>query len=136
MEELEEGKTKAEFDTVVTEEMMDIFCQLSGDSNPLHVDPEYAKSQCMKGKTVYGMLVASFYSRLVGMYLPGKHCLLHEIKINFHRPVYPGDLLHVSGVIKEKRELFQRAIIKARISNQDGEKVSSAMITVGVLDEV
>lgn len=133
MQELEEGKTKAEFDVIITEQMMDSFCQLSGDKNPMHFDCEYAKSKGMKEKTVYGMLVASFYSQLVGMYLPGKFCLLHEIKINFNKPVYSGDILHISGIIKEKKELFQRVVIVARIHNQDKEKVSSAVITVGVL---
>ena len=133
IEELEEQKTKAEFDVKITEEMMDIFCQLSGDNNPMHLDCEYAKSKGMKGKTVYGMLVAFFYSKLVGLYLPGKFCLLHEIKVNFNKPVYPGDVLHISGVIKEKKELFQRVVIAARIHNQNKEKVSSAVITVGVL---
>ena len=136
MGELEEGKTKSDFNIVVTEQMMDTFRQLSGNNNPLHTDQKYARSKGMKEKTVYGMLVASFYSKLVGMYLPGKFCMLHEIKINFRKPVYPGDMLHVSGVIKEKRELFHRAVIDAEISNQNKEKVSNARITVGVLDEV
>lgn len=135
MNDLETGKTKAAFDVLVTEKMMDIFCQLSGDENPMHMDCGYAKTKGMKGKTVYGMLVASFYSRLAGMYLPGRSCFLHEIKINFNRPVYPGDMLHISGIIKEKKELFKRVIVAAKIYNQNQEKVSSATITAGVLDE-
>ena len=64
MGELEEGKTKSDFNIVVTEQMMDTFRQLSGDNNPLHTDQKYARSKGMKEKTVYGMLVASFYSKL------------------------------------------------------------------------
>ena len=133
MGEIEEGKTSADFEVVVTETMLETFEQISGDSNPLHTDVEYAKSQGMKDKVVYGMLISSFYSRLVGMYLPGKYCLLQEIKTNFHAPVYVGDNLRITGVVKQKKELFHRVEIDARILNQDNVKVSSAKIIVGVL---
>lgn len=135
MDEIEEGKTKADFAVEVSGEMLEIFAQISGDCNPMHTDEKYARDCGMKDKVVYGMLISSFYSRLVGMYLPGKYCLLQEIKINFHSPVYVGDQLTVTGVVKKKKELFHRIEIEARIVNQDGTKVSSAKITVGVLDE-
>lgn len=136
MEELEEGKTCAKFDVTVTEEMMDIFQTLSGDENPMHTDAKYAKGKGMQDRVVYGMLTSFFYSRLVGMYLPGKFCTLHEIKVNFNKPVYPGDLLCVSGMVTKKRELFRRIEVAAKIVNQIGEKVSSAKIIVGVSDGI
>lgn len=134
MDEIEEGKTKAGFEAEVSDGMLKMFAQISGDCNPMHTDETYARGRGMKDKVVYGLLVSSFYSRLVGMYLPGKYCLLQEIKINFHSPVYVGDQLTVTGVVKKKKELFQRIEIEARIVNQDGIRVSNAKITVGVLD--
>lgn len=133
MDEIEEGKTSVDFEVAVTEIMLETFEQISGDRNPLHTDVGYAKSQGMKDKVVYGMLISSFYSRLVGMYLPGKYCLLQQIKINFHAPVYVGDKLKITGVVKQKKELFHRLEIDAKILNQDNVKVSSAKIIVGVL---
>lgn len=135
MKQLEEGKTKADFNIVLTKKMVKTFQMLSGDNNPMHTNNNYAKEKGMKGIIVHGMLIASFYSTLVGMYLPGKFCLLHEIKIDFNKPVYLGDSLNVSGVVTEKKDLFQRVKINAKITNQFGEKVSSAKITVGILDE-
>ncbi len=135
MDQLEEGKTEASFSVTVTDEMIDMFRQMSGDDNPLHLNREYAVSRGMKDKVVYGMLVSSFYSRLVGMYLPGKFCILHEIRINFNRPVYSGERLCVSGIVVKKKELFQRVEINAKIVNQNGEKVSGAKIVTGVFHE-
>ena len=51
MGELEEGKTKSDFNIVVTEQMMDTFRQLSGDNNPLHTDQKYARSKEKKEKS-------------------------------------------------------------------------------------
>lgn len=135
MNQLEEGKTKASFSVTITDEMVNMFRDLSGDDNPLHLDREYAIGKGMKDRVVYGMLVSAFYSKLVGMYLPGKFGMLHEIKINFNRPVYSGDRLCVSGIVKKKKELFQRVEIDAKIINQNGEKVNGARIVAGVFHE-
>lgn len=85
-------------------------------------------------KLVYGMLTASFYSKLVGVYLPGEYCLFHECDVQWPKPVYIGDVLTVVGKVIEKNEQFRRIKIKAFIKNQNGDKVSRAVLTVGVLN--
>jgi 3-hydroxybutyryl-CoA dehydratase len=127
---------KAEFDAVITEEMLESFRKISGDINPLHCDETYARSQGHPGRVAYGMLTASLYSTLAGVYLPGKYCLLHEVDSSFNHPVYIGDTLHVTGTIKEKNDTFRFVVIKAVITNQNGEKVSKASIRAGLTDPV
>lgn len=120
------------FTVTMTEEKHNMFTMLSGDENPMHMDEEYAKAHGYEHKLVYGMATASLYSTLVGMYLPGEHCIFHEVDTKFNAPVYIGDTLTVEGTVKEIHELFKRVKIKATIRNQDGVKVSSASLTVGV----
>ena len=86
----------------------------------------------MKGRVVYGMLTSSFYSTLVGVYLPGENCLLQEIKVSFNNPLYIGEELVVSGTITEKDDTFKRLEIKASIKTKDGKVISKAKIKVGV----
>ena len=124
---------KEEFDVVVTEEKMKQFENLSGDINPLHIDEEYAKSKKMIGKVVYGMLTSSFYSTLVGVYLPGEKCLLQGIDINFKKPVFIGEQLKVVGEVKYLNEVYRIAEIKAYILNKENKKISTATIKVGVI---
>ena len=121
------------FSVRITAEMMQMFRQLSGDINPLHTDDDYAKAAGFPQKVVYGMLSASFFSTLVGVYLPGKYCLLHEVKSSFICPVFLGDVLAVSGKISHINETFRQLEIKASIRNQNNEKVSRAVILTGVL---
>ncbi|MBM3252047.1 MAG: dehydratase [Candidatus Omnitrophica bacterium] len=120
------------FSVAITEEMMDKFLAISQDDNPLHTDIEFAKNKGFKDKVAYGMLVACFYSRLVGVYLPGKYCLLQGIEISFNNPVFVGDLLSVSGEISYINQAYKQIEIKARIVNQENKKVSTAKIKVGI----
>ena len=119
------------FKVTVTEKMMELFRKISGDENPMHMDGTYANNHGYEARLVYGMLTGSFYSKLVGMYLPGKYCILKSVEIYFERPVYIGDILTVSGKVKEKDDRFQQAIVKGRIVNQAGKTVSKANILVG-----
>ena len=73
-EQIEVGLCK-EFHVDITQSMVDDFAKISGDFNPIHMNEEFAKSTKFGGKIVHGMLLASFLSRMVGMYLPGKYAM-------------------------------------------------------------
>lgn len=119
-----------EFEVTIEKFMVKLFLQLTGDTNPLHCEPAYAKENNFPDIVVYGMLTSSFYSKLVGVYLPGKYCLLQECQINYRKPVYIGDHLTVKGVIREIQKEIRRVTVKAQIINQNNEKVSDAKIVV------
>lgn len=129
--EMTPGLTES-FTVTVTEEMMQAFCTLSGDCSPIHVDEEYAKARGFAGRVVYGMLGASFFSTLAGVYLPGEHCLLHGVECKFARPVFIGDTLTVTGTVTSVSEAVAEAEIKAVITNQDGKKVTRGVIKAGL----
>jgi 3-hydroxybutyryl-CoA dehydratase len=93
--------TTESFETEVTSEKMQLFCELSGDVSPIHMDSAVAKARGMKDRVVYGMLSASFVSTLAGVYLPGKSCLLQEVDTKFTKPVYIGDKLRITGRVSE-----------------------------------
>lgn len=121
----------AEFEVIITEKMMLQFREISGDENPMHLDAEYAIKHGYESNIVYGLLTASFYSKLAGMFLPGKYCILKSVETFFERPVYIGDVLRIYGKVKEKDDRFQQATVKAKIINQHNKTVSKANILVG-----
>lgn len=114
---------------------LDKFLDISGDTNPLHVDSRHAKKKGFKDKVVHGLLTSSFYSTLVGIYLPGKYCILQTIYIQFSKPVYVDDNLRISGKVSYINEAYKQIEIKAVIKNQDNIKVSKATIKVGLMDD-
>ena len=129
--EMTPGLTES-FTVTVTEEMMQAFECLTGDCSPIHVDETYAKARGYGGRVVYGMLGASFFSTLAGVYLPGEHCLLHGVECKFARPVFIGDTLTVTGTVVNVSEAVAEAEIKAVITNQDGKKVTRGVIKAGL----
>jgi 3-hydroxybutyryl-CoA dehydratase len=123
------------FEVKLDASKMEKFLEISNDVNPLHVDSDYAKEKGFVDKVVYGILTSSFFSTLVGVYLPGKYCILQGIDIQFSKPVYINDLLTISGKVSYINEAYKQVEIKANISNQENNKVLRATIKVGLIDE-
>jgi 3-hydroxybutyryl-CoA dehydratase len=123
------------FSVQINTSKLDKFLEISGDISPLHTDSEYSKSKGFVGRVVYGMLTSSFYSTLVGVYLPGKYCILQGIDIQFSKPVYINDILKITGKVSYINEAYKQIEIKAVITNQENKKVSKATIKAGVINE-
>ena len=83
----------------------------------------------------FGMLTASLYSTMAGMYLPGKYSLIHSLEeISFKKPVYAGDILKVEGEVIEKFDELKLIRLKVVIRNQDNNVVSKSKMKVLVLE--
>ncbi len=129
--------TKASFQKEITKEMEDGFRLISGDENPLHKEDAFAK-EVSNGKipshAAFGMLTASLYSTIAGMYLPGKYSLIHSFEeISFLKPVFVGDVLTVEGEVTYKDEALKLIQLKVIIKNQDNKSVSRAKMKVLVM---
>ena len=57
--------------TLVTEDMVNIFANISGDNNPIHLDLEYASNTIFKEKIAHGILISGFISALIANEIPG-----------------------------------------------------------------
>lgn len=126
---------KEEFQVTVTEEMLEMFCKLTGDCNPLHQNTGFAKICGYPDRVVYGMLTGSFLSTLAGMYLPGKYSLIQGVEVKFLKPVFPGDTLMIAGYVDEVHENFRMMKLKVLIMNQKEEKVLKGKMQIGWLSE-
>lgn len=124
---------KESFSVVVTQEMQDSFRSITGDVNPLHASKDFAQEKGYPDCAVFGMLTASFFSTLAGVYLPGEKSLIHSVEVKFSKPVYVGDKLTIEGKVDEKNDTYQLIKVKATIKNQNGEKVSKANMQIGLI---
>lgn len=128
---------KESFEKEITLEMENAFRNISGDDNPLHRDDEFAReigNGKFPGHAAFGMLTASFYSTMAGMYLPGKYSLIHSFdEISFMKPVFVGDKLTITGEVVETEEELKLIRLKVIIKNQDNKTVSRAKMKVLVL---
>lgn len=126
--EIEIGQLES-FNVIINQDMMDSFKRITGDTNPLHNDVDFAKKD-YEDKVVYGFLVSSFYSTLAGVSLPGKWSLIYDVEIGMTAPVYIGDKLSILGKVIDKNDAFKMITIKLRIQNQYKKKVSKGKMRV------
>ena len=105
------------FQIKITEKMVDDFANFSGDYNPLHMNQNFAKSKNFKNRVCHGMLLSSFFSRLIGMYLPGKNSLYFSQTINFQLPCYINQKITVSGEVKEIIPSIKTIVLETKIFN-------------------
>ena len=84
-----------------------------------------------KGHVAFGMLTASLYSTVAGMYLPGKYSLIHSFdEISFMKPVFVGDELNIYAEVIDKDVALKMIRLKIVIKNQENKKVSRAKMKV------
>ena len=102
----------------ITASMVEKFSNLSGDLNPLHMDNEFAESSSFKKRIVHGMLLASFFSQLIGMKLPGKNALYFSQTLNFRSPCYIDDEIEIVGKVTEKSDSTQIITVSTSIFNK------------------
>lgn len=131
LQDLREGMEHS-FAVELTEDMLDGFARLCGDTNPRHADAGFARSKGHPDRVAHGMLVASLLSTLAGVHLPGRDALLHGVDARFHAPAYPGDTLTVTGVVSHVSPAAGQIELKARIVNQHGQTVCKATVKVGL----
>ena len=112
-----------EFKITITEKIVSDFSVISGDFNPLHMDENYAAKTKFKKRICHGMLLASFFSRLVGMYLPGKNALYFSQSLNFISPCFINDKIMIKGEIIDKNYSTKIITVKTSIINHKNELI-------------
>ena len=117
-DEIDIGLTK-EFQITITESMVNNFVNVSGDFSPIHIDEEYAKTTSFGKRVAHGMLLASFLSRVDGMYLPGKHALYFSQNLEFRNPCFINDKIKISSIVIDKSESTKILKIESKITNQN-----------------
>lgn len=110
----------AEFTKTIAESDVYLFAGITGDLNPAHVNEVEASKTRFETRIAHGMLVSSFISTVLGMYLPGPGTIYLSQEVRFTAPVKIGDTItaraEVTAVETEKR----RVTLKTTVTKQDG----------------
>ena len=110
---------KAEFLEIISESRVQEFAKLSGDFNPHHMDEEYAKKTKYEKRICHGMLLASFFSKLTAMYLPGQGSFYLSQTLNFVSPAFINDEVTVRGEIRKISSSTGIVRVKTQIINKN-----------------
>ena len=130
--EVELGES-ASISKMISEADIVNFAGIIGDFNPVHVNPEYAKTTMFGERIAHGMLTASFISTLVGCCLPGVNALYLSQEVKFVRPVKIGDTITAIAEVIEKIDSRQRLVLKTVVKNQRDEVVIDGKAVVMIM---
>ena len=85
------------------------FAGVSGDTNPVHVDAEFAGASMFGSRIAHGMLSASYISTVFGTKLPGPGSIYLSQTLKFKAPVKIGDTVVARVTLREMNPEKRRA---------------------------
>lgn len=105
---------ESSYQKTITETDIDAFAALTGDTNPVHLDSEYAAITPFKARIAHGMLSAGLISTVLGTQLPGPGCIYLEQQIKFKAPVFIGDTLVATVTVEDINQRRGRVSLKTQ----------------------
>lgn len=126
-EDLEIGTTSS-FSKTVTDADIVLFAGISGDTNPVHLDHDYASGTMFKGRIAHGMLTAAFLSAVLGARMPGPGAIYLSQSLRFRAPVRIGDTVRARATVialdaKRRRATLETKCTVGDTAVVDGEAV-------------
>jgi 3-hydroxybutyryl-CoA dehydratase len=117
LEDLRVGMSAA-YAKTVTEADVVLFAGVSGDTNPVHLNEDFAKDTMFQGRIAHGMLSASFISTVLGTKLPGPGCIYVSQNLKFRAPVRSGDTVEaratITEIVADKKRVVMRTTCSVR----------------------
>lgn len=105
---------KASFGKTITEADIVLFAAVTGDTNPMHLDAEYAKTTVFGERIAHGMLAAGLITKVMGTQLPGPGTIYMSQSLRFRAPVRIGDtvtaIVEITALNAEKHRAHLRTV--------------------------
>lgn len=119
----------------VTDEMVRLFAQMSGDHNPIHLDDEFAKKTRFGRRIAHGMISAALISRVLAMKLGNGGIYLGQT-LKFLKPIFIGDTVTIDAKVLNLREEKGIALVETTVKNQANELLVKGEATIMRGDKV
>lgn len=130
IEDLELGQTVSVHKTVADRDIQ-LFAEITGDTNPVHLDDDFARSTAFGGRIAHGMLSAGLISAVIGTHLPGPGAIYLDQQLKFRQPIRPGDEVETRITVTEIN-LRRRRVTLATDCYVDGKRVTQGEAVVMV----
>ena len=114
----------------ITDETVRQFAEASRDKNPIHLDEEYAKGSIFGRRVCHGMLIASFFSAVIGNEFPGQGTIYVTQNMRFRRPVFVGDEVTIVIKVLEVLEKKRLRLETVCLNNEDEAAVIGEAVVI------
>ena len=124
---------KTTYERTITEKDINLFAEVSGDFNPVHLNEEFAKKTLFGGRIAHGALSLGFISAAMTK-LPGLVIFLGATD-KFLAPVRIGDTVTVVGEVIGVRKDKGIVTLKTSCTNQRGEALVEGEWTIRLFEK-
>lgn len=109
----------------ITHEVVMAFVELSGDSNPIHTDDEFAAKSRFGRRIAHGMISGALLSAVLGTEFGEKQVVYMSQTMKFIAPVFIDDTITATATIKHIREDKPVVTVETVVTKEDGTVVVS-----------
>jgi len=114
---------KASRTQTINDEMIRAFADLTGDTNPVHLDDAYASNTRFGRRIAHGMIAAGLISATLGNDLPGPGTVYLSQTLQFKAPVFPGDMITATVEVKNVRPDKPIVTLNTICTNQENKVI-------------
>ena len=115
---------------ILTDQDITLFAILTGDTNPVHLDDDFAKTTRFGERVGHGMWIGAIVSAAIATKLPGPGSIYVSQSLKFLRAILPGDEITVQLTVTEKEDKKKTVTMDCRATNQHKKIVLRGTATV------
>lgn len=116
-----------------TEKDVELFAELSCDSNPVHLDQIYAQKTIFQKRIVHGYLYGALISAVIGTKLPGPGSIYIHQEMNFKKPVYLNEIVTARVIITEIKLDKSLVFLETNCYKNDNELVLEGKAVIKII---
>ncbi len=106
-----------------TQANVDKFAEISGDNNPIHINPEYAAKTPFGKPIVHGFFAGAVFSKVFGTQWPGEGTIYMFQDMAFRAPVFVENDYVAKFEVVEVNEEKHRGVIKCTLEDKEGKQL-------------
>lgn len=96
------------------------YAEASGDPNPIHTDPEFAKNVGLPGVILHGLYSMAQVARANSAAVGGDPRKLKRLAVQFRGMGFPEQEITVTGTVKEERD---GRVVVDTVAEQGGNQI-------------
>ena len=130
MSDLKQGDAIPELKVTPDKYLPHRYAGASGDFNPIHIDPEFAKAVGLPGNILHGLWMMAQVARGAAQLGDGDPRALKRLSVQFRGMGFPEQELVVSGTVKEAED--GRVVIDTVAAQGENQVIRNAEAEVSL----